>query len=290
MRELLLILFNERYYSGKMLTYPNIDPVILRLGPLELRWYGLMYVIGFILAYLIIRKESVRKKLNFSEDDVYDFVFYLVMGVILGGRIGYILFYNLPWYLENPLQMLMINKGGMSFHGGFIGTIVAAFIYCKKHKKNFYDLADMGALAAPLGLGFGRIGNFINSELYGRITEQNFPLGVIFPNAGPEPRHPSQLYESLFEGFLMFAIMFILSRKTERKGIIFWSFIMFYGLFRFFIEYTREPDMQLGFVLGQMSMGQLLCLPMFISGLIMIIYINFSAKNLKNQSLNENEE
>ncbi len=273
-----------------MLTYPNISPIIAKLGPLELRWYGLMYVIGFILAYFIIKWESKRKGLNYSEDDIYDFVFYLILGVIIGGRIGYIFFYNFDYYITHPSEMLMINKGGMSFHGGFLGSMLAAVIFCKRRKFNFFELTDMVALAGPLGLGFGRIGNFINGELYGRVVDSDFFLAMVFPTGGPEPRHPSQLYESFFEGFLLFGILYFISRRNPKRGTIFWAFMMFYGLFRFFIEFTRQPDAQLGLILGnQFSMGQLLCIPMFLSGLIMIIVINTS-KEKGQKTEHENSE
>jgi phosphatidylglycerol:prolipoprotein diacylglycerol transferase len=260
-----------------MLTYPNISPVIFKLGPLELRWYGLMYVIGFILAYFLIRYEARRRNLKYTDDELYDFIFYLILGVIIGGRIGYILFYNLPWYLAHPVEMLMINKGGMSFHGGLIGTILAAFIFCKKRKLNFYQMVDMGAMSGSIGLGFGRLGNFINGELYGRVAPPDYPLAMIFPTDPTGlPRHPSQLYESFFEGFIMFSILFIFSKKKLKPGIMFWMFIMLYGLFRFFIEFTREPDSQLGLFGGVISMGQILCLPMFLLGLSMIIKISLT--------------
>ncbi len=255
-----------------MLTYPNINPDIVHLGPLTLRWYGFMYVIGFIISYYIIKNETKRKNLPISEDDIYDLVFYLIVGVILGGRTGYVLFYNLQSYLADPVQILMINKGGMSFHGGLIGTILAGYIFCRKKKFPFYTMGDIGVTAGALGLGFGRIGNFINAELYGRPTLASFPLAMIFPTDPQRlPRHPSQLYESFFEGFLMFAILLFLSRKNLKSGVIFWSFVMLYGTFRFFIEYTRQPDEQLGILFQYFSMGQLLCLPMIIGGLIMII-------------------
>ncbi len=275
-----------------MLTYPNISPIIFKLGPLELRWYGLMYVIGFMLAYFIIRYESKRKGLKYSEDDLYDFIFFLILGVIIGGRIGYVLFYNFSWYLSHPAEIIMINKGGMSFHGGLIGTILAAYLFCKKRKLNFYEMVDMGALAGSIGLGFGRIGNFINGELYGREAAPDYPFSMIFPTDPTGlPRHPSQLYESFFEGFLMFTILFLVSRKKRKPGIIFWSFIMLYGFFRFFIEFTREPDAQLGLFGGVISMGQILCLPMFLTGLAMIIYINFTKKEEPVITrLNKNEE
>jgi len=255
-----------------MLKYPEISPTIVKLGPIEIRWYGFMYVLGFIIAYFIIKSEVARKKLNYTIDDISDFIFYLVIGVLLGGRLGYVLFYNFSYYFSNPIEIIMINKGGMSFHGGLIGTIVAAYVFSKRRKIPFFQLTDMGVLAGSLGLGFGRIGNFINAELYGRVTTPDFPLAMIFPNAGPEPRHPSQLYESFFEGFLMFAILYFLSRKNLKDGTLFGTFIMLYGLFRFFIEYTRQPDAHLNFVFMNFSMGQVLCFPMILIGLFIIIF------------------
>lgn len=269
-----------------MLTYPNINPDILHIGPLTLRWYGFMYVIGFIIAYFIIKTESKRRNIKLSEDDVYDFVFYLIIGVILGGRTGYVLFYNLSWYLAHPTEIIMINKGGMSFHGGFIGVILAGLYYCRKKKIPFYPIGDMGVLAGSLGLGFGRIGNFINAELYGRPADPSFPLAMVFPTDPQKlPRHPSQLYESFFEGFLMFAILFFLSRRKLKSGVVFWAFITLYGTFRFFIEYTRQPDAQLGFVLANyFSMGQVLCFPMIITGIIMMV-VRSRAKDNENNVL-----
>lgn len=252
------------------MTYPHIDPVFLRLGPLEFRWYGLMYICGFVAAYFLILAGVKRKGLPLSKEDVADLIFTVALGVILGGRCGYILFYNLSYYLAHPLKVFAVWEGGMSFHGGMTGAIIAAFLFLRKHKLRFYPLADIGFAAAPVGLFFGRIGNFINGELYGRVTD--LPWGMIFPNGGPLPRHPSQLYEAFLEGPAMFLILFILSRKVNRDGVVFWSFIGLYGLFRFLVEFVREPDSQLGFVIGGFSMGQLLSLPMFLVGLGMVIH------------------
>lgn len=258
-----------------MLKYPDwISPDIFSIGPITIRWYGLMYVLGFVLAYLIINSEVKRKKLNFTDEDISDYIFYLMLGVILGGRIGYIVFYNLSYYLQNPMKIIAITEGGMSFHGGLIGVMVAVLAYSIRKKKTFADLGDMAALGAPLGLGFGRIGNFINGELYGRPSDPNFALSFIFPKDPLQvPRHASQLYESFFEGFLMFGIIYFLSRKTQKPGILFSTFMMLYGIFRFFIEYTREPDAHIGLMMG-LSRGQMLCLPMFIVGLILLVYVN----------------
>ena len=258
-----------------MLKYPQISPDIVSLGPLKIRWYGLMYVFGFITAYYLIRNEARRKEIGLNDDDAYDLIFYFIVGVILGGRLGYILFYNLSFYLSNPLNILKVYEGGMSFHGGLIGVILGGIVYCRRKKIRFLPIADVGAMAGALGLGFGRIGNFINAELYGRVTDASFPLAMIFPtDPTQQPRHPSQLYESFFEGFLMFAILYFINRKNFRPGTVIGSFIMLYGTFRFFIEYVRQPDAQIGFIFDYFSMGQLLCFPMILLGLGIILYAN----------------
>jgi phosphatidylglycerol:prolipoprotein diacylglycerol transferase len=252
--------------------YPHFNPVLFRLGPLELRWYGLMYVLSFIVAYFLIRSDAKRKNLPLTTDDIADLIFCLALGVILGGRIGYILFYNLPYYLENPLKVFAIWEGGMSFHGGLIGTVLAAIYFTRKKKITFFQLADLCVPVAPICLFLGRLGNFINGELYGRVT--HVPWGMVFPGGGNVPRHPSQLYEAFLEGPVLFAILWFVKRKKNLPvGVVFWCFVSFYGVFRFLVEFTREPDPQLGFVLGNLSMGQLLSLPMFVLGVCMIIIL-----------------
>ncbi|SNB46093.1 prolipoprotein diacylglyceryl transferase [Geobacter sp. DSM 9736] len=250
------------------MAYPDIDPVFLRLGPLEFRWYGLMYIIGFIAAYFIISAGAKRRGLPLSREDVADYLFTGALGVILGGRTGYILFYNLAFYLANPLKVFAIWEGGMSFHGGLAGAILATLWYTRKKKVAFFAVADLCAMAGPIGLGLGRIGNFINGELYGRATD--VPWGVVFPGGGGVPRHPSQLYEALLEGVVLFTILWLVMRKNPPYGVLSWLFLAFYGLFRFFVEFFREPDMQLGFVVERFSMGQLLSLPMVIVGAVMV--------------------
>lgn len=252
------------------MNFPHIDPVFLSLGPLQFRWYGLMYVLAFISTYFIIRSESKRKGLSLSSDDVSDLVFYGALGVVLGGRVGYILFYNLPFYLSNPLKLFAVWEGGMSFHGGFLGVVTSFVIYARRKKISFLSLLDMAALCAPLGLGFGRIGNFINGELYGRVT--NVPWGIVFPNGGSLPRHPSQIYEAVLEGLVLFLIVRIASRNSSSvTGVAAWSFVAGYGFFRFIVEFLRQPDEQLGkFLGGIFSMGQLLSFPMFLIGIFMV--------------------
>ncbi|WP_224962009.1 prolipoprotein diacylglyceryl transferase [Geomonas subterranea] len=252
------------------MIFPNIDPVFLRLGPLEFRWYGLMYICGFVAAYFIILSGVKRKGIPLNRDQVADLIFTVAVGVILGGRLGYILFYNFAFYLAHPLKLFAVWEGGMSFHGGLIGALVASFYFIRKFKLSFYPLADVGFLAAPVGLGFGRIGNFINGELYGRVTD--LPWGIVFPTGGPLPRHPSQLYEAFLEGPLMFLILYLVSKKVPRDGVVVWSFIALYGLFRFLVEFVRQPDEQIGFVLGGFSMGQMLSLPMFLLGAAMVVH------------------
>ena len=250
--------------------FPNLDPVFLRLGPLEFRWYGLMYVLGFVAAYFVILAETRRRQLSLTRDDVADLIFAVALGVILGGRTGYVLFYNLSEYLAHPLKVFAVWEGGMSFHGGLMGALLGGFWFARKKGLDFLTLADIGFLTAPIGLGLGRIGNFINGELYGRVTD--VPWGMVFPDprAGSLPRHPSQLYEAILEGPVMLLILWTLGRTQRPKGVIFWSFITLYGSFRFFVEFFREPDIQLGFILGGFSMGQVLSFPMAVGGLSMI--------------------
>jgi len=253
------------------MQFPHIDPVFLSIGPLQFRWYGLMYVLAFIATYFIIRSEVKRKQLHLTSDDVADLVFYGAMGVVLGGRTGYILFYNLSFYLANPLKLFAVWEGGMSFHGGFLGVALAFLLYARRKKVPFMALFDMASLCAPVGLGLGRIGNFINGELYGRQTDA--PWGIIFPNSDGVPRHPSQLYEAFLEGLVLFLIVRFVSRRYSATGITTWSFVAGYGLFRFIVEFFRQPDAQLGTFLGLFSMGQLLSLPMFIVGTCAVVLL-----------------
>ncbi|KAF0221178.1 MAG: phosphatidylglycerolprolipoprotein diacylglycerol [Geobacteraceae bacterium] len=250
------------------MPFPDIDPVFLRLGPLEFRWYGLMYIIGFVTAYFLVLAGVKRRKLPFSKEDVADLIFFVAVGIVLGGRTGYILFYNLSYYFTNPLKVFAVWEGGMSFHGGLIGAVLAVVFFVHKKKTGFFTVTDLCTPAAPIGLGLGRIGNFINGELYGRVTDVSW--GIIFPAGGPQPRHPSQLYEAFLEGPVTFGIIWLLGRKRRPAGVISWSFIALYGLFRFFVEFFREPDLQVGFIWGGFSMGQLLSFPMLLVGVMMV--------------------
>ncbi len=253
-----------------MLPNPDIDPILVRLGPIALRWYGLMYVIGLGSAFFMIRSRAANRKVALSLDDLHDLILYAAIGVIAGGRLGYILFYNLPYYLENPLKLLAVWEGGMSFHGGLLGVVVAVAVFCRRKKYAFYSIADLSAPAVPIGLGLGRLGNFINGELYGRATD--VPWCMVFDRTGGGPlcRHPSQLYEVFLEGVLLFVLVWGVSRKTRAPGTVFWAFIAGYGACRAFVELFREPDAHLGLLAGLISMGQALSLPMLVLGLFMI--------------------
>jgi phosphatidylglycerol---prolipoprotein diacylglyceryl transferase len=256
--------------------FPAIDPVFLRLGPLQFRWYGLMYVIGFLASYFLIRNEARRRKLSMDNETVADFIFCLALGVVLGGRLGYVLFYDLGSYLSNPLRIFAIWQGGMSFHGGLLGVAVAGLWYARRFHLPYLQLADLVALATPVGLGLGRIGNFINGELYGRPT--TVPWGMIFPDGGPLPRHPSQLYEALLEGVVLFFLVRFLARRFQAPGTAIAAFLGGYGLFRFIVELFRQPDSQLGLYWGFFSMGQLLSLPLFLAGGILLVWLNWKKK------------
>lgn len=250
------------------MKFPNIDPVFLRIGPLEFRWYGLMYILAFISAYLLITRRVRQKGFPMSKDDVADLIFTLAVGVVLGGRLGYALFYNLSYYIANPLHVFFVWEGGMSFHGGLLGVALAALHFTRKKKLRFFALADLCIITVPIGLGLGRLGNFINGELYGRVTD--VPWGMVFPGGGDLPRHPSQLYEAVLEGPVLFFLLWFCDRRKLPDGVLFWLFITLYGLFRFMVEFCREPDLHLGFVAGSFSMGQVLSLPMAAAGGVMV--------------------
>ena len=251
------------------IPFPNIDPVFLRIGPVQLRWYGLMYMLSFIIGFFVMRRLAKYRKLNLSNDDLYDLLFYLILGVMVGGRLGYVLFYDLGSYLRDPLSIFAIWQGGMSFHGGFLGMALAAWFISRRRRWNFLEIADLVSAAAPIGLGLGRIGNFINGELYGRPT--SVAWAMVFPEGGPMPRHPSQLYEALLEGLVLFVVLRWLYKKNLYPGTVFWAFVGLYGLSRFLVEFVREPDVQIGFDLGPFTRGQLLTFPMAVLGILMMI-------------------
>lgn len=249
----------------------NFDPLIVKIGPFQLSWYGLMYVLGFSISYLLVRYEMKKRDFGITKREIDDLYFYAVLGLIIGARLGYILFYNLKMYLENPLEIPAFWHGGMSFHGGLIGVIVAGLLFCWRNKKSFWRLADLVIVTAPIGLGLGRIGNFINGELYGRVTDISW--AIIFPKGGPFPRHPSQLYESALEGEALFLILWFLKDKKLPAGGLLAIFLCLYGIFRFSIEFLREPDTQLGFILGPFTMGQILCSFMITGGTGLLFYL-----------------
>ncbi len=248
-----------------MLSYPQIDPIIFQIGPLAIRWYGLMYLLGFVAGYYLIRHLCRWRSLPLKGAEVSDLLFYCVLGVILGGRLGYVLFYDLSYYLSHPLQILAVWQGGMSFHGGLIGVAVAASVFILRKQLPWLLTADVLVTAATIGLGLGRLGNFINAELWGRVTD--VPWGIVFPGGGPLPRHPSQLYEALLEGVVLFVLLYFMHRRRLTPGIPFFSFCLFYGLFRYSVEFFREPDAHIGYLWGMATMGQLLSLPMVLFGL-----------------------
>ncbi len=248
-----------------MLRHPAFDPVAIEIGPLEVRWYGLMYVLGFLSAWWLGRRRAARAGSGWEAAEVGDLLVYVAFGVILGGRLGYVLFYGLQAFLADPLMPLRIWEGGMSFHGGLLGVIVALWLYGRRSGRGFWAVADFCAPLVPPGLFFGRLGNFINGELWGRPTA--LPWGMVFPPAGPEPRHPSQLYEAALEGLALFAALWWFTARPRPRMAASGLFLLLYGLFRFLVEFAREPDRHLGFVaFGWMTMGQLLSLPMVAAG------------------------
>ncbi|ABM29959.1 prolipoprotein diacylglyceryl transferase [Nitratidesulfovibrio vulgaris] len=249
-----------------MLTFPRIDPVAITLGPLQFRWYGLMYLFGFLSGWWLGRRRAAQPGSRWTGEMVDDMVTYVILGVVLGGRIGYILFYDLAYYLSNPTQIFSIWNGGMSFHGGLLGVVFAMWLLGRRNGLGFMDVSDFVAPLIPPGLFFGRIGNFINGELWGKHT--TLPWGMVFPDGGPFPRHPSQLYECALEGVILFLALWVFSSRKRPTGHVSGLFALLYGVFRFTVEFVREPDVQLGYLaFGWLTMGQVLCLPLIMLGL-----------------------
>ncbi len=255
-----------------MLDYPNIDPTIFSIGPLQVRWYGLMYVFGFLAAYVLVRYQAKKFHWQQMEQHLDNLNLAIILGVIFGGRLGYVFFYNPGYYMQHPLEIFATWQGGMSFHGGCIGVLLAGLLYCRRTNLDYWKAADLYVVTVPVGLGLGRLGNFINGELFGRVTEQ--PWGMVFPGGGPLPRHPSQLYEALLEGVLLFVILWTTKQKPWLKKSISWPhgsmvalFLVLYGIFRFGVEFAREPDPQLGTLFMGLTMGQTLSLGMLLFGL-----------------------
>ena len=288
-----------------MFVHPQFDPVAIQLGPLAVRWYGLMYLLAFI-QIVILGKFRARQNLltGWHPRDVDDMLFYGVFGTILGGRLGYVLFYKPFYYFAHPAEMLAIWQGGMSFHGGFLGVLIALWLYARNRNKRWLEVTDFVAPLVPLGLAFGRLGNFINGELWGRVTSATAPWAVYFPQAAAEdkawitafpqeaaarglaaiyervgmlPRHPSQLYESALEGFVLFALIWLYARHRRPLGAVSGLFLIGYGSFRFLVEYAREPDSFLGTLALGMSMGQWLSLPMIVIGVLMMLWAYWRA-------------
>ena len=254
--------------------YQGLDPIAFSLGPLVVRWYGLAYVLGFVCAAAIIYFVAKRWKLGMSEDNLLTLMVCAIVGVVLGARIGYVLFYGDGYYLSHPLEILAFNQGGMSFHGGLVGLLIGGAVAARMTRIPFLTLADLGSIAAPIGLFFGRCANFMNGELWGAPTDA--PLGVVFGGAaGMMPRHPSQLYEAVLEGIVIFCVLFALSRKRPPRpqGTFLGAFLVLYGIFRFLIEFVREPDVQLGYLWGGwLTMGQVLSAPLIVAGIALLIY------------------
>ena len=254
--------------------YQNLDPVAFSLGPLVVRWYGLAYVLGFALAAFVIYRVAKRWRLGMTEDDLLTLMVCAIIGVVLGARAGYVLFYGDGYYFAHPLEIFAFNQGGMSFHGGLAGLLAGGAVAARLTEIPFLTLADLGAIAAPLGLFFGRCANFVNGELWGAPTD--WPIGVVFGGAaGDIPRHPTQLYEGVLEGLVIFAVLFALSRRVppRPRGTFLGLFLVMYGVFRFLIEFVRQPDAQLGYLFGGwVTMGQILSAPLILAGIAFLIY------------------
>ena len=254
-----------------IIIQPSIDPILISLGFLDIRWYSLSYIFTFIFGSILIKKLNKKSLNNLSDIQIDKFFVWAVLGVIIGGRVGYVLFYQLQLFFLDPLYIFQIWKGGMSFHGGLIGMIFAIYIFAKQNNLSFFYLSDLVSIVAPIGLFLGRISNFINTELYGRVTE--FPFAFIYPLIDNNPRHPSQLYEAFFEGAVLFIILYLIFIKNSKKytaGIISAYFLILYSIFRFLIEFLREPDSHLGLFLNYFSMGQILCIPILFAGILIL--------------------
>lgn len=250
------------------IIFPQIDPVIFSLGPLAVRWYGLMYLIGLGFAFFLANREVKAGRSPYNEQQVSDLLFYGFLGAVLGGRIGYVLFYQFEYFLADPLYLFQIHQGGMSFHGGLLGVIAVLVLFARKTNTSLFQVGDFVAPLVPIGLGAGRFGNFLNGELWGRTTD--VPWGIVFPGAGPLPRHPSQLYEFFLEGIVLFIMVYLYTRKPRAVGSAAGLFLIGYGSFRFIVEYFRQPDDHLGLLTLGMSMGQWLSLPMVIAGAVIM--------------------
>jgi len=254
-----------------MLVHPQFDPIAFSLGPLSVRWYGLMYLVAFVLFVVLGRLHARRRpELGWDEQGIDDLLMYGVIGVIVGGRLGEVLFFQPGYYLQHPGEILAVWKGGMSFHGGFLGVLVAMWLYGRRHGKGFWQVTDFIAPLVPTGLAAGRLGNFINGELWGRPAETELPWAMIFPWVDALPRHPSQLYEAGLEGLVLFSVLWLFSSRQRPPMAVSGLFLLAYGLARFSVEFVRLPDIQIGYLAwGWFQMGQLLCLPMLAAGAVL---------------------
>ena len=253
-----------------MWHYPSIDPVLVHIGPLAIHWYAISYLVGISLVWWVLTRRARSDRIPWNEEQLSDLLFYLVLGVIVGGRLGYMLFYDLPDLEANPLNLLKIWQGGMSFHGGMVGVFVGMYVYGRFNRRTFFEIADYIAPGIPLALGCGRLGNFANTELPGRITD--VPWAVIFPGE-TVGRHPSSLYQAVLEGPLLFTVMWLFSAKPRPRMAVSGLFLVGYGSLRIFSEFFRQPDPQLGFIaFGWLTMGQLLSLPMVLFGVAFLVY------------------
>jgi phosphatidylglycerol:prolipoprotein diacylglycerol transferase len=261
-----------------LIAFPVFDPIALSLGPIAIRWYALAYITGIVLGWIYARSLVKKERLwggsvPITLVQLDDFILWVTIGIIVGGRTGYVLFYNPAFFFQHPAEIFQLWNGGMSFHGGFLGCVAAVMLFARKNDISILSLGDITTAVGPIGLFLGRLANFINSELWGRAADSSVPWAMVFPNGGPLPRHPSQLYEAGLEGILLFTILAVMIRMgaLKRPGLILGSFIAIYGLARITGEFFREPDPQLGFLWGGLTMGMLLSVPMIIAGAILIV-------------------
>jgi phosphatidylglycerol:prolipoprotein diacylglycerol transferase len=261
-----------------LIDFPVFNPIAISIGPIAIRWYALAYICGIVIGWIYARQMIKNEKLwagpaPITLTQMDDFILWVTLGIIVGGRTGYVLFYNLPFFIQHPAEIFELWKGGMSFHGGFLGCVVAVMWFARRNRIPILSLGDMTTAVAPIGLFLGRLANFINSELWGRPADPSLPWAMVFPTGGPVPRHPSQLYEAGLEGILLFTILAVMIRMgaLKRPGLVLGSFILIYGIARIIGEHFREPDPQLGFLWGGPTMGMLLSVPMVIVGIIMVV-------------------
>ena len=254
-----------------MLTYPNISPVAISAGPFQVHWYGLMYLVGFLGGWWLGRLRTRRPGTGWQAVEIGDLLFYVALGVVLGGRIGYTLVYNFHGFIADPLVLFRIWQGGMSFHGGLVGVLIAMWLYARRTGRTFFQVTDYIAPLVPVGLGAGRLGNFINGELWGRPTD--LPWGMVFPFVDTQPRHPSMLYEALLEGVVLFVILWVYSSRPRPTMAVSGLFLLCYGVFRFLVEFVRQPDAQIGYLaFDWLTMGHVLSLPMIVLGAAFLIH------------------